>query len=108
MIRITYKIQERRVWRIAHALDVDPTDPSKVKRVAVKYMRKRIRLFDSELNILTPRDCFESAIADGKDTILMIPEDEIDISEELETSATKLRSHEDSSDQARTKKRGRR
>ncbi len=58
-IRITYKILERNVWRTFHSLDVDPSDPSEVERVAVKYMRKQIRLFDTELNILTPQGCFE-------------------------------------------------
>ena len=51
---------------------MDPSDPSEVERVAVKYMRKRIRLFDTGLNILTPADCFEAATADGSNTILLI------------------------------------
>ena len=108
MIRITYKVRERDVWRIAHVLDVEPSDPSEVERVAVKYMRKHIRLFDTELNILTPRDCFEGATASGKNIILLIPEKEIDISEELEASASELISKKDSTEEAGAKKRGRR
>ena len=75
---------------------MDPSDPSEVERVAVKYMRKLIRLFDTELNILTPADCFEAATADGSNTILLIPEAEIDINKELETSISKLLSKGDS------------
>ena len=108
MIRITYKVRERDVWRIAHVLDVDPSDPSEVERVAVKYMRKHIRLFDTELNILTSRDCFEGATISGKTTILPIPEKEIDISEELEASASGVIFKNDSSKEASAKKRGRR
>lgn len=73
-------------------MDVDSSDPSEVKRLAVKYMRKRIRLFDTDFNILTPADCFEAVTAGGKNTILLIPEGEIDISEELEASVSKLES----------------
>jgi hypothetical protein len=63
---------------------VDPSDPSEIERVAVKYMRKHVRLFNTKLNILTPADCFEAATADGSNTIFLIPEAEIDITEELE------------------------
>jgi hypothetical protein len=44
-------------------ITVDPFDPSEIERVAVKYMRKHGRLFDTKLNILTPADCFEAATA---------------------------------------------
>ena len=84
---------------------MDPSDPSEIERLAVKYMRKQIRLFDTELNILTPADCFEAATADGSNTILLIPEAEINISEELETSISKLASEGESTTEGR--KRGR-
>ncbi len=72
----------------AVSLLVDPSDPSEVERVAKKYMRKRIRLFDTNLNILV--GCFEAAPADGTNTIFLIPEVEISIDEELETSVFEL------------------
>jgi hypothetical protein len=75
---------------------VDPSDPSEVERVAVKYMRKHVRLFDTQLNILTPADCFEAVTTNGSNTILLIPEEEIDISKELENSVSKLASEGDS------------
>ena len=86
---------------------MDPSDLSEVERVAVKYIRKQIRLFNTELNILTPADCFEASTADGSNTILLIPEAEIDISEELETSLSNLASEGDSTTEER-RKRGRR
>ncbi len=107
-IRITYKFLERNIWRTSHSLDVDPSDPSEVERVAVKYMRKRIRLFDTELNILTPQDCFAAATAKGKNIILLIPESAIDITGELEASISELISKEGSTGQESPKKRGRR
>ena len=78
------------MWRASHILNVDSSDPSEIERVAVKYMRKHIRLFDTKLNILTPVDCFEAATADGSNTILLTLEAEININEELENSISKL------------------
>jgi hypothetical protein len=69
-------------------------------------MRKKIRLFDTALNILTPRGCLEAALADGTSTILLIPEAEISIDEELEASLSKLASNTDS-DTENEPKRGR-
>jgi hypothetical protein len=59
---------------------VDPSDPSEVKRIAIKYMRKgeRMHIFDTNFRMLTPQTCFEAVTADGTNTILLIPEREID------------------------------
>jgi hypothetical protein len=92
-IRINYKIHERGAWRTADSLLVDRSDPSEVERVAKKYMRKRIRLFDTTLNILTPQECFEAALADKAGTIFLIPEAEMKIDEELEESISELASN---------------
>ena len=59
-------------------------------------MRKQMRLLDTDLNILTPRNCFQAAIADGSNTLLVIPEKEIDINEQLEASVSELPSVSDS------------
>ncbi|KAH8600146.1 hypothetical protein B0O99DRAFT_668732 [Bisporella sp. PMI_857] len=68
---IEFKICDRTgTWKLANALLVDPSDPSEVKRIAIKYMRKgeRMHIFDTNLH----------ATADGTNTILLIPEREID------------------------------
>ena len=75
------------------SLLVDPSNLSKVEQVAKKYMRKQIRLFDIALNILTPQGCFEATLANKTNTILLIPEAEISIDEELEASVSKLASN---------------
>ncbi len=46
------------------SLLVDESNPSKVERVAKKYMRKGIWPFDSSLNLLVLVTCFKAAIAD--------------------------------------------
>ncbi|KAL6242584.1 hypothetical protein RBB50_010230 [Rhinocladiella similis] len=107
-VRITYFIWERNAWRSSHTLDVDPAEPSEVERVAIKYMRKGIRLFDKELNILTPRNCFEAATIAGSNTVLLVPEAEINIDEKLESSISELVSRPASSTEEGPIKRGRR
>jgi hypothetical protein len=89
---ITFKVWERGVWRTAQSLHVYSSNPSEVERIAVKYIRKReqIRAYDTDLNILTPQMCFQAAIANGSNMLLLIPEKEIDISEELEASVSQL------------------
>jgi hypothetical protein len=61
-------------------------------------MRKReqIRVYDTDLNILTPQMCFQAAIANGSNMLLLIPEKEIDINEELEASISQLLSGSES------------
>ncbi|KAH7379083.1 hypothetical protein BKA64DRAFT_243572 [Cadophora sp. MPI-SDFR-AT-0126] len=83
MVRIEFKIYERDVWRTERCLLVDSSDPSEVERVAKKYMRKHIRPFDSSLNLLVPRTCFQAAIADGSNTILLVPENRIQVNNQL-------------------------
>jgi len=89
---ITFKIRERGVWRTAQTLHVDSSGPSEVERIAIKYMSKadRIRVYDIDLNILTPQVCFKAAIANRAHILLLIPERDIDINEELEAFVSQL------------------
>ncbi|KAH7379030.1 hypothetical protein BKA64DRAFT_750205 [Cadophora sp. MPI-SDFR-AT-0126] len=89
---ITFKILERGVWRTAQRLHVRFSDPSEVERIAVKYMRKseQIRVYDTDLNILTPQMCYEAAMANRCNILLLIPGKQLDISEELEASVSLL------------------
>lgn len=56
----------------------------------------QIRAYDTDLDILTPQMCFQAAIAHGSIMLLLIPEKEIDINEELEASASQLLLESDS------------
>lgn len=47
-------------------------------------------VFDTNLDILTPEMCFQAAIANGSNMLLLIPEREININEELEASVSQL------------------
>ncbi|PMD28826.1 hypothetical protein L207DRAFT_642847 [Hyaloscypha variabilis F] len=93
-IQSEFKIRDRAgAWKLANALLVDPSDPSEVKRIALKYMRKRerIHIFDTNLRMLTPQTCFQDVKADGTNTILLIPELDID-TDNLLSAVSKKRS----------------
>lgn len=89
-ISITFKIRERGTWRTSEILEVPPSDTSQVERIAVKYMRKRIRLYDIDLNVLTPQMCYQAAVANSGNLLLLIPETDININAELEASVNQL------------------
>jgi hypothetical protein len=53
-------------------------------------MRKKeqMRVYDIDLNILTPQMCFQAAVTNRGNMLLLIPEREVDINEELEASVS--------------------
>jgi hypothetical protein len=58
---------------------VDPSDTSEMERVAKKYMRKQFMRFDYDLYPVTPQNCFQAAIKNGRNTIRLIAGKKIDI-----------------------------
>ena len=78
--------RERGVRNVDHTLQVDPWDPSEARRVAIKYLRKNYRLFDSDLNPLTPKNCMEIAIAGEDSLIIVMSEEDIHFTAQLERS----------------------
>ncbi len=70
---------------------IDPFDPSEVERVAKKKIREKIRLFDTELRMLTSQECYQAVMIDGTYTVLLIRESEIYIDDELQISAMDVR-----------------
>ena len=62
---------------MSDVLNVDPSDPSEVERVAGKYLRKHFYLFDSEGNNLAPKTCFAQVTRLGTDTVLVVPVTEV-------------------------------
>ena len=87
---IRFKIRERSGWRDVQSLWVDRSDPSEVARVAKKSIRKGLRIFDTKMKLLGPDDCFEVVTADETNTILLIPQNALDINDRLLDSASVL------------------
>jgi len=98
-VRIKFKILEEGIWKDISFRDVNPFDPSDVERVAKEYMRRGMRPSDTELRLLAPSDCFPAVVADGTNTILLVPESKISTIDELRSSASEVRidalSHQD-------------
>ena len=90
-VRFTFKSRSGSFWEDALVLMVDPHDPSEVEHRAKQSMRSRLRLFNKELRMLAPVDCYEVAIGDGTNTIFLIPESEIDIDKDLMASVQSQR-----------------
>jgi hypothetical protein len=74
-------------WKTIHELQVNPSDPSEVERVARKDARNRNATFyDKDLRKLTPAQCFEAAIEDETNTIFMEFDGELVVDEETMAS----------------------
>ncbi|BDD62126.1 hypothetical protein MPDQ_005183 [Monascus purpureus] len=70
-------------WRKIHELDVDPSDPAAVERLAWKDARNRQATFyDKDLRIITPAQCYDAAVADGTNTVFMDFEGDLAMDEE--------------------------
>lgn len=78
-ICINFNVRELGTWRTAHSLLVDPADTSEIERMAKKYLRKQYILFDYDLYPLTPLNCFQAAIMNGRNAIYLIAGRNIDI-----------------------------
>jgi hypothetical protein len=89
---ITFKARERGAWKTVQELLVHSSDPSEIERIALKYMRKKeqMRVYDTDLNSLTPQMCFRAALAHQSHILLLIAERDIVINEELGASVSQL------------------
>ncbi|KAF7588664.1 hypothetical protein BBP40_005415 [Aspergillus hancockii] len=87
-VTINFRAQEGdRRWKTVHELQVNPSDPSEVERVARKDARDRNATFyDKNLRQLTPAQCFKAAIEDETSTIFMKFEGELVMDEETMVS----------------------
>jgi len=88
---IKFKAREKGVWKDTSVLEIDPFDPSEVERVAKEMVRNGMRLFDTELRLLAPQECYQEVVIDGTNTILLIPNAEMDINDEIMASASNVR-----------------
>jgi hypothetical protein len=77
-VAISFWTFEREQWRQTNRIQVDPSDPAPVERVAKKYVRKKYSLYDRNLQSLKPDQCYRAATVDGNNAIFVISEDEED------------------------------
>ncbi|KAL4891360.1 hypothetical protein BDV59DRAFT_68017 [Aspergillus ambiguus] len=75
-VDITFWSYEREDWRLSDHLQVDPSHPSPVERVAKKYTRKGYSLYDKNMQSLSPAQCYRAATIDGNNAIFILSEHE--------------------------------
>lgn len=78
-VDIHFKIRDHGKWRLLQTLSVDPSDTSELERFVVKYMRKHepIYTYTKDERMVKVGTCFEDAIADGENTLYLIPKWEL-------------------------------
>ncbi|PIG81823.1 hypothetical protein AARAC_011973, partial [Aspergillus arachidicola] len=79
-VGIKFKLYEDGEWQLKHTLMLDASEPSELRRVVIKYMRKGYGIFDSQSRALTAQTCFERVTSDGTNVIHLAPEWEVFIS----------------------------
>jgi hypothetical protein len=70
------------VHATGRSLLVDRSDPSEVARVAKKSMRKGLRTLDTNGQLVAPNDIFDAVTADGTNTIILMPQRELDVDDQ--------------------------
>lgn len=76
LVEISFWTFEQEEWKQSDRLQVDPSDPSPVERVARKYTWKNYSLYDWKLQSLSPAQCYRAATVDGNNAIFLISEHE--------------------------------
>ncbi|KAL5325404.1 hypothetical protein ACEPPN_006529 [Leptodophora sp. 'Broadleaf-Isolate-01'] len=89
-VEIHFKVWKRHNWKELRSIYAHPTDSSEVEQIAKRYMRKKFRTFNTELQMLALQDCFQAVIDDRTHTILLVPQDNLR-TDEMEESAKRLR-----------------
>jgi hypothetical protein len=74
-VDIHFKMKEYGIWKPVHTLSVDPSDTMELQRLVIKYMRKKepIYPYTKDMRMVKVGTCFEDAIADGENTLYLIP-----------------------------------
>jgi hypothetical protein len=67
-------------------LSMSYNDPSEVKRVSTKYIRKGMHLMTMRGRGLTPERCFDAVVGDGTYTVVLVPREEVEINRLLVAS----------------------
>ena len=89
-VRINFKARDGDIWKPASTHVTERSNSSEIEKVAMKWVREKWRLFNTELRMLAPQQCYDAAITDGTYTILLMRESDINIDHEPLLSAMKV------------------
>lgn len=70
---IAFKILKNGDWKMDREVVVNPAEPCEAERLAVKYLQRGQRIFDSKARALMPTTCFDRVTSDGTNTIFVAP-----------------------------------
>lgn len=102
-ITIKFKVYEQDKWRISDILTVNPSEPSEVERVAKKYIRKSLTLYDSSLRVIRPSQCFSAATEDRINMILLMAKETSKVDGRLVASVSGMFERETEREKKRTR-----
>lgn len=83
LVTISFQIFGDGQLETLHEETVDPSDPLAVEEAARAYMQKGLRPWSTDLKPLLPGKVFDSATCLGLNTVILLPESNIDIDEPL-------------------------
>jgi hypothetical protein len=85
---IKFMVRENGTWKTAHI--ASRSRPSEVEAAAMAFMDSRFRPYSVNMTPLLPSECFGAAMSSGAGMILLVPENDINITEELRESVSRL------------------
>ena len=80
-VLIQLKVKEDGAWKFWKSLSIDPSNPRELEYMARQKLKEKIRILNTRQRILAPEDCFEAVTSDGTRTILLLPEEELVVTE---------------------------
>ena len=89
-VHINFKIRDGIIWKPVSTHLTERSESSEIEKVAMKWVREKWRLFNTELRMLAPQQCYDAAIVHGTYTILLMRESDISIDHEPLLSAMKI------------------
>lgn len=69
---INFRVGNKGTWEPASAHTIERSDSSTIEEVAANRVRRKWRLFNTELRMLAPQQCFEAVVADNTYTVLLM------------------------------------
>lgn len=91
-VEILFRTFEDGCLKTVHRQTSNPAESLAVEDKAREFMLQGLRPFSTHVKPLLPRDVFKSALSSGINTVLLLPDDNVDINENLRQAILQLKS----------------
>lgn len=71
-VRITFLVHDGGIWKSASAHTIELSDSSAIEKVAMDWVRGKWRLFNTEVRMLAPEQCYDAVVTDNTYTVLLM------------------------------------